>query len=360
MATTASWSDNSVTSSIGNHGANPDGSEGTFFMRTNTVANAGKHIRQSVTSNYGQYHTISVYAKLPSGGTNAYNYLYLRLYDPTNGSNFRAWYNISTATASSNLFTGSGAEVVRTDVEYVGNNWYRYSLTGKTHNSSGTGTLLYDIFLSGADNVEINTGDGTSGVLLWGAQVESNTTNLSSFISTIGSTVARAADVSSSVAYTRERDYAKIKDMSFYNYSEGTLYGKYTPKTTSSWRTVARIGASTDTDALYLRISSGDNKEWQAYANNVLQANIEAASSAYTDGTEAVGVGAYKENDFVTAWDGTLIGTDTTAEVPYTVSEMSIGADSNGTNNINGTIKKVAYYPERLSNAELVALTENN
>jgi len=41
------------------------------------------------------------------------------------------------------------------------------------------------------------------------------------------------------------------------------------------------------------------------------------------------------------------------------LTRMTIG-DGEGINYIGGHIKKIAYYPERLSNGEITALTEND
>jgi hypothetical protein len=66
---------------------------------------------------------------------------------------------------------------------------------------------------------------------------------------------------------------------------------------------------------------------------------------------------AYKENDVYFTFSGGTPHADSSAVIPE-VNYMSIGEQNGGY--INGTIKKVVYYPVRLSNAELVSLTENN
>ena len=64
---------------------------------------------------------------------------------------------------------------------------------------------------------------------------------------------------------------------------------------------------------------------------------------------------AYKTNDFCGAANGVIGTTDTSGTVPV-VSRSGIGGLDTG-REINGTIKRIAYYPKRLSNAELQALT---
>jgi hypothetical protein len=52
--------------------------------------------------------------------------------------------------------------------------------------------------------------------------------------------------------------------------------------------------------------------------------------------------------------------TDTVGVIPGTTAVQAlIGCNTFNTNRINGHIRKIAYYPKRLANAELQALTQN-
>lgn len=63
---------------------------------------------------------------------------------------------------------------------------------------------------------------------------------------------------------------------------------------------------------------------------------------------------AYKANDSATAYEGTVIGTDTTVVVP-TVTRLGVGVDS--IRQMNGNIARIKYWPYRLSNAQLAKVT---
>jgi hypothetical protein len=67
-------------------------------------------------------------------------------------------------------------------------------------------------------------------------------------------------------------------------------------------------------------------------------------------------IGSYKTNDYAVSADGNSAVVDLLGTVPV-VSQMNIGSEWNGTLTLNGTIKKIAYYPARLSNEQLEALT---
>jgi hypothetical protein len=65
---------------------------------------------------------------------------------------------------------------------------------------------------------------------------------------------------------------------------------------------------------------------------------------------------AYKVNDFARSASGAAVVTDTSGTIPL-VTQFSIGKNATNTEQPNGTIRKIAYYPRRLSNAELQGIT---
>jgi hypothetical protein len=91
-------------------------------------------------------------------------------------------------------------------------------------------------------------------------------------------------------------------------------------------------------------------------AGNSTQADVQVLG--ITAGSAAKFIGTYKANDFQQASNNTLGTADTAGTVPV-VSQITIGSDYAQSINtaLNGTIKKLAYYPLRLTNANLQALT---
>jgi hypothetical protein len=64
---------------------------------------------------------------------------------------------------------------------------------------------------------------------------------------------------------------------------------------------------------------------------------------------------AYKVDDFAYTTNGASVVTDTSGAIP-SVNRLGIGLT--GTQNfLNGTISRIAYYPVRVTNAQLQALT---
>ena len=63
----------------------------------------------------------------------------------------------------------------------------------------------------------------------------------------------------------------------------------------------------------------------------------------------------YKQDDFARS-SSRLLVTDTLGNVP-TVTQINIGSNAVGTEQLNGHIQSIKYYPRRLANGDLQRLT---
>ena len=123
-------------------------------------SNAQHYISQPCTVSAGLSYTFSVYFK-------------------ANGRNFGAIYlSVSTFPASTAVFfdlssgtiTSAGAGVTASSTQSAGNGWFRISLTA-TCTTTGTGSSATYINNS-PNSTAAYQGDGTSGIYVWGAQLE--------------------------------------------------------------------------------------------------------------------------------------------------------------------------------------------
>jgi hypothetical protein len=229
----------------------------------------------------------------------------------------------------------------------INNGWYRCSISvaATISTTGGAGVSLSTTLATG---LEVYTGDGTSGAILWGAQLETGTFP-TSYIPTTTAAATRAADVATMIGDNFSN---------WYNPTAGTLCG------------VASVmyGAGTNTDAVASVDDNTANNRIQIRRNSVSQLptglvvtenNTQFNSGAGGASTAGAGVVfsiglAYEANNAVFGDRGLLSGTDTTVTLP-TVTQMQIGSGA-AISTLNGHIQNIAYYPRRLGNAELQAL----
>ena len=163
-------------------------------------------------------------------------------------------------------------------------------------------------------------------------------------------------------AATRSADSAVVTPISgFYNQAEGTLFAEFnryqvaksgkffgfTNETNNAADyNVLESGASVFDSQRYIGVTATPATQWQITFLSALA------------GTTYRMVGAYASNDFQVAQNGTLGTADASGSIPA-ANAMGIGC-LKGTSTfgqINGHIRKIAYYPKRLSNTLLQQLT---
>jgi hypothetical protein len=66
---------------------------------------------------------------------------------------------------------------------------------------------------------------------------------------------------------------------------------------------------------------------------------------------------AYATNDFAASLNGAAAVTDTSGTVPSGQTTARIGSNVSSANFINGYLRRITYYPVRLTNAQLQNLT---
>jgi hypothetical protein len=180
-----SWSKNEFSINT-NSATSPEGvvNASKIIPSTNNIEHYIDRLGFNRTAN--QYIAHSIYVK-PDG----YNYFSLSNAANRLIANFELIGEGSARYVSSNGtdFTNHSASI-----ESVGNGWYRCTLIGQALNSVASymriscGSSAYN------SSAWSGAGDGTSGVLVYGAQVELNSSYATSYIPTYGSSVTRTAD----------------------------------------------------------------------------------------------------------------------------------------------------------------------
>ena len=285
----------------------------------------------------GTSYTVSIYAKAAER-----DYL---LFQPSNNTEFplQASFNLSNGTVASVI-----TELGTPSITDVGNGWYRCSITGTTTATSSR-TLR---FLIGNGSFTY-TGDGYSGIYIWGAQIEAGTFP-TSYIKTTGSQVTRSAD-DAVMTGTNFTDW--------FNNQEGTLYVNCNINTLSEDNVGAvSLGDSANRIELRGTGSSTNTPRFDSIYNGTAQMAIQIPSlGSETNRRLAL---SYNMNDYniSTSANGNSVNKDISGNIPIIDSNdgLKIGknAYTSSLQQLGGTIKKVSYYPIALTDNEIVDLTE--
>jgi hypothetical protein len=323
----AAWTKGNTTISA-NAATAPDGQTTMDKLVEDSATSSHRtYVAVTATSN----HTFSIYCKAAERSI-----ISLELYNGTTALYVVA--NLSTGTLDG---SSSGSATIRD----LGDGIYRISVT---HSLSGAGDSVA-IYLHNAGGLpSAYTGDGYSGIYIWGAQLEAGSFP-TSYIPTVASQVTRSPDAASMTG---------TNFSSWYRQDEGTIYVA---------NQQATVDGSAGANYHAVAISDGTNNELIYIGTQYGSSNLEAATvdggvGQFTVTAVAPSGGEYRRSltytadDFGYSINGGAATTDASGTLP-TVSRMYIGSN-NGASYLGGTISRLVYYPKRLSNATLQALTE--
>lgn len=220
-------------------------------------------------------------------------------------------------------------------ISSVGNGWYRCSIS-----FTASSTVSFAFSLVDNSNNATYTGDGYSGIYIWGAQIEAGAF-LTSYIPTAAAQVTRSADSASMTG---------TNFSSWFRADEGTLYMEAVPRTLAIASGIV-INDNTANNRIRLATASVTD-QGTVTVSGTDQAVLDGGTPVI-DTSMRIAM-AYKANDFALSLGSGVVATDTSGTVPI-VSQLQIGAAATSTGNL--TIKKVAYYPRRVTNTQLQAIT---
>lgn len=251
-----------------------------------------------------------------------------------------AWFNVATGTV------GATAVGWTASIEQHENGFYRCIAVGT---AAAGKYVTYGI--SDADNSVAVTANGTDGLYMWGSQVEAGafaTSYIPNLSNTDGSSVTRNADGASMTG---------TNFSSWYNASEGTFSFEGSIFVDQGATTVDFIQVSNGvSNSISIDLAMfGANAPVFQVSNSGTQCSIDTGT--LTVNTVFKMVGAYKENAFVAAMNGQSPGVDNSGTIPSGLVQMGIGNRLSGPL-MNGHARKIAYWPQRLINAETQAFSK--
>ena len=177
---TAPWSpfQSSITA---NATAAPDGTTTADKLVEDTTA-ASTHFHQQIVTLTASVHTFSIYAK-------AAERTQVSIFVPTTAFADVAFRTASFDLTSAGSIFGLAGAGATASIEALAGGWYRCILNVPA-TLAVAANIQYGMLVA---NNPVYTGNGTSGLFLWGAQVEASTVH-SSYITTTTVTVTRPAD----------------------------------------------------------------------------------------------------------------------------------------------------------------------
>lgn len=162
-----------------------------------------------------------------------------------------------------------------------------------------------------------------------------------------------------SAAVTRGVDESFVTPISsFYNQSEGTIFAEVTFAAPTNYATQNVVDINDNTLANRLRfgrLSPNAYPFFQNTNNNTSDMQLVGTNAIPVSSVSRFGC-VYKLNDYAFYFNGLSIGSDNSA-TPFSATHFKIGGSPFAGFPTNGHIRKIAYYPKRLSNETLKSLT---
>jgi hypothetical protein len=324
------WSVTRATISA-DQAVSPDGATTADKLIEDATASNTHFIAQNIAVTTGTAYTLSCYVKA-SERTN----VCLRFFSANSAfATSRAFFNLATGVIT------SASEVNSATIEALPNGWYRISAT---ETSTATATASVGITLVETGTTDSYTGDGTSGLFIWQAQLETGSVATSPIVTTAG-TASRVADVvsltgaSSLIGQTSGTIFVEFDNTLISSYAQGLLIRLF----------------ETSNNELFIRKESGTNTYTARWRGNSI--NIYTQTSiAIADGISKIAF-AYSSGSSAIYVNGVQIGTNATSGA-FSASVGSIALGSSGVGDyFNDALRSVALFPTRLENATLASIT---
>lgn len=326
----------SVTTSV----VDPSGTAAAIKL-TEDSSVSSTHVLAQDTTNGSATYTFSVYLK--AGERTRAAVLMSDLATASVGINV----NLSSGTFT--LTTGGSWTNVSGSVTDVGNGWWRCVTTATR--GAGTATSPRVLLADSAGNTTY-TGNGTSGLYVYGAQLEAGAF-ATSYIPTTSAALTRNADVATMTG-TNFSDW--------YNQSEGALSCEFAfigYQLTNRDRIVSISDSTGNEEIGIIQNTTNGYGRFEVVDGGVNQALLDCINTTMVAGTTYQICGTYKVNSFCGSGSLGSQATDSSGSIP-TPDRMCIGGYAPGTATaiFNGHLKSINYWPQRITNNETLAFAK--
>ena len=224
------------------------------------------------------------------------------------------------------------------------NQWYKISAVFTATSSVAPNIQpIADGFTTTSDNYTY-TGDGTSGIYIYGAQVEAGSYP-TSYIPTSGSTVTRNQDV-----------FSRDGISSLINSAEGVLFVEMAALADDLTNRAISLSDGTLNNGIQIEYFNVSNRiRFRVYAGGVLRATNQVIGITITNTNKL----AFKwESGFMTVYiNGSILNTaQAIAATPTGLDRLNFDLGQ-GSSRLFGKVKQLQVYKTALTNAQLTSLT---
>jgi hypothetical protein len=328
----AAWTKVTANSTVtANATTSPDGTANADAVNSLTASGDNRIVNSAIVPNDSATYTATVYVKQ---NTSAKVRIDFRL---LGGSSLNYAYALDFASGV--FATVGGNTATSFSATAVGNGWYRVAITGP-NNSSGNVSAGISIY----GGIDAGNAVAIGSTYVWGSDLQAGSFP-TSYIPTTTAAVTRTADS----AVMTGANFS-----SWYNQSEGTfVIQAISPIVGSNFPRFAEPNDGSSNNRISMFTNPSNVARNAVATGGVTQ--VAMGASVWTAGSAAKMAAAYKANDFALCFAGGAVDTDTSGTVP-TVNQLEIG-QSYGLDQINTHIQQIQFYPRRLSNEQLQALT---
>jgi hypothetical protein len=312
----------------------PDGATTADKIVENTATAIHRLQVNNISVVAGQTYVASIFAK--QGERNFINLNFNGVFSA------RSTFDLDAGVVSA-TFSGSAS------VEVLGNGWFRCSVTGVA-SSTQTSSGFFQINNSGISGDTTYTGDGTSGLYVWGAQLEAASTPSSYIPTNSGSTVTRAADVLTIPAANLPWNPLALSIQ---------MDGRVTYADTGSFAAVFFYRWISGSNQIYARVNDGGVRvgyiDAVVIANGVTDISTSGVDVTSPNSPQSVSIAARHGSTFVQiAANGVSYAADNTPTVLPDLSAASLLLATA----YNGTIRTFRMWAQDIGDAGLVEATE--
>jgi len=276
---------------------------------------------QVVPITNGVTYTLSAFVKRGSGTRNA------QLGISSGGIGARTYFDLGAGTVA-NASTGTGT------IKSIGNGWFRITATGIVNGT--TATLFLANTIGTTTGAESYTGDGTSSLYWWGAQLETGS-KATSYIKTLNAPVTRAADV----CYTATANIPTLANGATFVW-KGALPDDGDGLTHAAFR-------STPYHTILWRSSNGSVV---TYIGSIYMGGVSGIDAAVH--TYAVRTNGSNLHELLI--DGVVVLTSTKTGLMQPITPIYIGSTTGTAHFLNDSMQSFTMYDTALTDAELQGL----